>query len=467
MFNHHRLKSIAAAIWPHCPMLVLLIGFWALPSRLSAEDPPGPPPLLTEVREALKVGSRQRALSIVETSETVKNDKKYIPYALLDIARSFYEAKNLKKSEEILSKIITRYPDSPIVSLAWCGLGEVYRDMGDDKQMVAALENGLIAPRVETGIGIMDASDSQNRAHEMLGSHYMTIKQWKKALAIWENWKPESWCGTCAMEMESHRQTNIMVCRLQLGKHAECIKAVVDHLRGDKSNHQRATTYQAYLTYLIYERAGQSRDLIALASAAESKRVDRRENDPVIDAIRFCEQLQVLEDRRAIGPLIELMGKEQTHERPVMMERYQWRSRAAADALSRCGPKAVAGLVQVIANKRKESVTAPPAWIYYALGRHPSPAALQVLKDVQLRKEAGWDEIGDLYFALAMKGKDGASALERLEPIASKFGDLAKKDVSSGLAWIEFENGWPVAKGGSLPGEFDLKIGPLEELLKK
>lgn len=467
--NVNRLELAVCVMGRYCTTLIALIWFLGFASSLSAEDLLGPPPLLTEVRDALEVGSRQRALSIVETSEKSKDDKKYIPYALLDIARSFYEAKNLKKSEEILSKITSQYSDSPVASLAWCGLGEVYRELGDDKLMVAALSKGMVSPRVGTSVNIMDASETQNRAHELLGGHYMTTLHWREALAVWEDWKPSSWCGTCEWSMDLHRRTNITICQLQLGQHTDFVQPVVNHLRRNTKDAWRVSGYQAYLTFLVYERAGQTKELSALVRAAEA-RVKTGQTDTVIEAIRYCEQLRKLESRAAIGPLIELLGAGERYERPVSMNPAQWRNRAAADALARSGPKAVSGLVQALkngGNAKKGAVTAPTPWLYYSLGRHPSGAALEALKAAKLRDNASWTEFGDLYFALALKGEKGAVARKHLDSVHRDESQLVQREVTRGIVWVKIEQEWPLPKMGSLPNKADPKKKPPEELPQK
>ena len=91
-----------------------------------------------------------------------------------------------------------------------------YGVAGDDAKMIALLKEVAAAKPVNTWSNIMDASNTRNHAHEVLGHYYMKKRDWKEAMAWWEKWQPSSWCRTCAEAMQKQRQANIEECKKNL-----------------------------------------------------------------------------------------------------------------------------------------------------------------------------------------------------------------------------------------------------------
>ena len=67
-------------------------------------------------------------------------------------------------------------------------------------------------------MNIMDAGDTHGYACQRLGAYYLKRNDWAKALGVYSEWKPSSWCGTCLEGMQSRRQDFIRLCQAHLGQ---------------------------------------------------------------------------------------------------------------------------------------------------------------------------------------------------------------------------------------------------------
>jgi hypothetical protein len=100
-----------------------------------------------------------------------------------------------------------------VTAQAKLGLAQAHGAQGDNKRMVALLQEVAALPPADTHHGIMDASNTRNRAFELLGEYHMSKANWREALTWWERWEPTSWCGTCLQELQKKKQRNIARCR--------------------------------------------------------------------------------------------------------------------------------------------------------------------------------------------------------------------------------------------------------------
>lgn len=112
--------------------------------------------------------------------------------------------------------VVGSFPKSPAVARARLGLAYAYGATGAEEKMVAMYKEVADLPAHNTGSGIMDASNTRNRAHEALGEYYMKQMNWQEALQWWQRWQPESWCGTCAKALQEKRLRNLETCMKML-----------------------------------------------------------------------------------------------------------------------------------------------------------------------------------------------------------------------------------------------------------
>jgi predicted Zn-dependent protease len=55
-------------------------------------------------------------------------------------AQMLFRQEKYTESRDLLKDITGRFPDTPVASLAWCGMGQVYGKLGDNANMIAALD---------------------------------------------------------------------------------------------------------------------------------------------------------------------------------------------------------------------------------------------------------------------------------------------------------------------------------------
>ncbi len=136
--------------------------------------------------------------------------------ALFAISKQHFQLQEYEASLNLLQEIHDKYQQSAIRARAQVGMAEVYHELGDEEQMVQAYKAAVSMPREQTNTDLMDASDTHNRAIQALGRHFLKKRKFKESMAYWKQWEPQSWCGTCGMEMNSDRRRMIALCLLQL-----------------------------------------------------------------------------------------------------------------------------------------------------------------------------------------------------------------------------------------------------------
>jgi len=136
-------------------------------------------------------------------------------WPMFEIAQALHSHGQKDKSLALVEELVERYPSSEVVGKAWLGLGEMYRDMGDEARMVAAYRRAAELPSVDA-FSFTNASNTRNIAFESLAQYYTQKQQWAQALRWWWLWHPTSWCGTCAESMELRRAKALAQCATNL-----------------------------------------------------------------------------------------------------------------------------------------------------------------------------------------------------------------------------------------------------------
>jgi hypothetical protein len=131
--------------------------------------------------------------------------------------------------------------------------------------MVATLERIIAAPCAETMLGVMDASNTHNRAYELLGGHYVRTRQWERALDSYSRWRPSSWCGNCSASLQLRQKNALLICLVHTGNHAAAANAAWKTVANGRSFDGSASWHMAALTLIrLYEEAGQRDDLVRI-----------------------------------------------------------------------------------------------------------------------------------------------------------------------------------------------------------
>ncbi|MGI8981983.1 MAG: tetratricopeptide repeat protein [Pirellulaceae bacterium] len=435
--------------------------------------------ITTQLNTYLKERRCEEALAYVHQRERSKEFPERIPVWLCSVAHTAYYSDAPETAKKVLLEVVSNYPNAPYIRVAWCQLGNVYHRLGDEKEMLTAFEKGMDGFRPEADKSIAQALANEDFAHEFLGSRYMAARDWDKALACWEHWMPTSFCGTCFDEMDGARKNSIWLCKLQKGNHTDCAREVMQRLRKNAVSPTSGGSFQAFMAYRMYSQAGQKDDLLAVARRAKEKEVAliaKQRRDPLSErdtaasyaghAVLYCNKLERLSLDHRYQDLIDILSTvEQTNDL-TEARRGDWPLRAVAQILARRGAEVVP-LIERAIKERDDPSGDAVNWMYYSLARNSSPEARDALSRVELGPYAWNTKVKSLFFAHALNKDADADSLMRFEGSVRNVRLRYGKAIDHGIAWMNVENGWPAPKNGSLRGEFDLGIEPLEELLKK
>lgn len=245
-------------------LLSVLVSFWIVGGRCwSQAVGETKPKLLADVGQLLRDDNVDEAAALVRSKAAEKSPPAEVSQAMFYVAQRRLAGNKLSEAEALLVEITEKFPKSPATGLAWCGLGQIYSARRQTEQMVAALERGIAAPRAWTETNIMDASDTHGWACETLGKHYMASGQWAKALPIYTNSRPNSWCGTCQGSMNASRMNHILICQANLGRFNEACLASWSELANPRPSYEMAS-HGAFLLVRLYAEAEQLDDLRTL-----------------------------------------------------------------------------------------------------------------------------------------------------------------------------------------------------------
>jgi hypothetical protein len=230
---------------------------------------PASPELWRQVVALLNDGKTDDARTLLKEQATNRPGASDVADVMFMMARFLFTREKYDDSLILLREITDKFPDAPAASLAWCGIGQVYEKKGDDVKMIAALERGMAARRTLTRLNIMDATDTHSYASERLGNHYIKTGQWAKALTIYTDWKPSSWCGTCLEGMQCRRLDLIRLCQSHLGQFSSVIEQAWRQIGSDRSLDDELCMFVLVRLYAEAEQLDDLRkqNLLALEAA--------------------------------------------------------------------------------------------------------------------------------------------------------------------------------------------------------
>jgi len=144
--------------------------------------------------------------------------------ALFSTATAFYRTENYGQSIQLLNEAFALAKGTTLASRIMLGLSESHGAAGNKGQEETWLRKCAAYEQTEeTGRSLMDTDNTRSVAIQRLGKLYAEREEWAKSLACWLAWKPESWCGTCAMSMSKERYEQIEKCRKKLNISSESL----------------------------------------------------------------------------------------------------------------------------------------------------------------------------------------------------------------------------------------------------
>jgi len=350
------------------------------------------------VRTYLATGQTDEALQAARDLEKEAHPGADLSPALFDISRGYFQAENYEKSLALLKEIAGRYPKSATASMAYVGMGEVYEKLGQEKKAVEAYTTAATLKAVETRTSIMDASNTQNRAHEWLGAYYVRKQNWAEALKWWQSWKPSSWCGTCSASMESRRTYHIALCLKNLGYIDEALKTLEPVVFGEDWG--GCDPKVASLFVDLYRSRGQ---LGALESRLQKAVQHSKYAGGAKIAMEYVAMIRMAERGDPEGLWKHLTG------RPFVgsSAKPPWDASRAADLLVSIPDQA-----KPLALKKMAGEGTDPLWAAVLLARMKAPETLACVKE-KIEAETNCWILQDYFYALALLGTEEAYATLR------------------------------------------------------
>lgn len=179
-----------------------------------------------------------------------------------------------------LNRVIEHFPDDNAVAFAWALKGALYSEQGREEEMWDAYSRVVKLPPIKEPwkVGIGEPTP-YNTAFEEIGQRHMKKRQFKEALACWENWPAWHWCGNCGGSLRGYRHEQIMLCRLQLGEHRKTARFIQETLEQDPNPDASGVLCAAYLGYVFYHRAGQDGDVLQLAREIQKRKAKEYDDE--------------------------------------------------------------------------------------------------------------------------------------------------------------------------------------------
>lgn len=390
------------------------------------------------------------------------------PETLTWIGCEFLLARKIEQAELCFDRLLRHWPESPLSRIGWCGKAWVYSARDDRLQAITALERA--EPwRLEIVGGDEPVWQVLSAACSRLGFHYLGQAEWEKSRVCWEQWRPINGCGSCQASMEEGQRTFLGYCQLHSRQYDEFCEETLPQVCSGRFTGRRS--YAAYQLWMLYERAGQEENLLAMTrearklEKADADRMYSRRDPPATlqemsrlfpaHAIAYCAELKRLRETRNVRQLLQELAVGSSNF-PTEAHLSDWQPRAIAEALAECGREALPWIADCLKTghlPEASNWTISRPWLYYTLGRMQGMGAARLLTDARYWKALSWPERPAIYFAMRMQGdrfRSIASSFER------QFGGPQEKfqqSADSALKYLQLERGWPAPPAGSLPTE--------------
>lgn len=291
------------------------------------------------------------------------------------------------------------YPDA-IQLRAHLTLADICRATGDETGLLRHLELVAGSPAtVPAGRHLMDTRDSRQRAVMTLGDHFLSRKDYQRALPYFRAWEPTSFCGNCAASLSSQRDLRIAECLVGLGQPDEALNGhLMPHLKHTDPLSSNAGV--AELAVSIHVSEG-TLDRFRTEMLAVPGRTDR---SPATRAALFA-QIEQWRQAKDIAALVGALKQRGSSTPEITRPWGEPESEAASRALVSLGPPATAALRERFERLRTAAVTTRPtttvppnatnrtrgnlAVTLRALAHHDTPAVRDYLAELLRRAEQG------------------------------------------------------------------------------
>ncbi len=256
---------------------------------------------------------------------------------------------------------LTAHPADPGRGDVLLRRGETLERLGRDEDARASYELALAVPAEDTERGLMDASNTHNRAVDGLAAIEERRGNWKGALERLEVWTPGSWCGNCGLALADDRVGRVARCRFEMGEVEPALAAVREIVVRDHS----LNGFDVRAMALYAELSSRAGRLDEARATAES--LDPEIREPALAAVDLAEAAFV---RRSPGATLdairgvdledtEIFSDGSGHVPPIV--------EAAGRFLDRLGPPARDYLAERIAEGDEHAIVVAGAGGFVSL----------------------------------------------------------------------------------------------------
>jgi tetratricopeptide (TPR) repeat protein len=220
------------------------------------------------VDSLIRIEKLGEALELVRDFQ--RDDPKHlagIDSALHQLAAAHLQRKDYDAAERLLAEVLRDFGETDSAANAMLTYASIEQEKGNRSARIAWLEKCAAFP-IDENASIDDRRSIRADATRQLALERERDGQWAKALDLWQNWKPVSYCGTGAMGNAQTGFTHVTRCLLMQGRHTEAARECAQAFLTPKMHDMGEV---AHVLFAIYDRAGQLDDLEAMIDDLDAR----------------------------------------------------------------------------------------------------------------------------------------------------------------------------------------------------
>jgi tetratricopeptide (TPR) repeat protein len=265
-----------------------------------------PPEATTEALQQATTRAQVRALEAdVDAYVHARPAQHAAGDLLLRLSWTWFRVGDYRRAAEVLRRLSAGWPETH-GGAAWLGLAEAYDRLGDDTQVVVSLEHAVGGRAFDTHRDVMDADNTSNMAVRWLGGIYERRRNWKRARAVYESWKPISWCGNEREEYENERWVHIALLDARLGRAREAAAVLKKIMAEPGINGFDLRVALAY----VEVAAGRRMTAAARREVARLESPDRENRVRLRDAFRMADRYEARDAAGVLDAVTRRLSRE-------------------------------------------------------------------------------------------------------------------------------------------------------------
>jgi len=356
-------------------------------------------------------------------------------------ANAAYKAKDYERAIDLYRKILKREAPAKIKGKAIYNLGLAYKALDRYTEAIKTFKMMFEAGvnDREPGGSLMEAyRNYRPKAQWEIANCLFEQKKYREALEAYGRTQTEypfrSWCGNAQAEYKFRYAFYRGLCHEWLGEHVVAVRLYFDSIEQSAGLYSNPDVHRRIVD--LYQASGQMEGLRQLLDARESRRRSEiRRRLPVGTQIsderlkrtspwRITHRvidIRSMAEREDWAGLVALLKIKGTVAGPdeAYARRGNFEAVEAANLLAASVEKTVPLLIARLDEVNSQDMK----WVYYALGRCGTPAAVGALKSRAMKETNCWWTNAVVY-SISLAGRNGERALNELTKVAG--GNLAR-----------------------------------------